>query len=351
MLLRIFIVAWAFASGMPAMAQDRIFVNYAEVRQQLLTFDTTFAGTIEARDSVNIGFRQGGRIVEVMVKEGDHVDKGAALARIDPLQQNQALNVAQARLASATATADQSRLARDRAEAMLQAGVGTRAALDNAQQALSAAEGSLAQAQTELDQAKRAVDDTVLLAPSDAIVTMRDLEVGQIIGVGQAVFSLASDQGLEAVFQTPDLPILDRAIGVPVTLRGIDVEMPEMTAIVREVSPLVDPHTGSVTVRARIESAPAEVTFLGAAVRGTVHFPVGMGISIPWTALSASGNSAAVWQIQDDLTVTITPIRIEHFTTDAVVIASGLAPGDRVVTSGSQLVYPGRQVTLVGAPQ
>ncbi len=348
MFLRMLIVIFLLFGALSAAAEEGLPVGFAEVREDALTFDSSFAGTIEARDSANIGFRQGGRIIEVMVKEGDRVARGDALAKVDPLQQNQALRVAEARLDSAKAATDQARQARDRASAMLKAGVGTRAGLDQNEQALSAAEGNLAQARTELDQAKRAVDDTILLAPTDAIVTGRNVEVGQIVGAAQSVFSLASANGLEAVFQTPDLPMLDAAIGVPVTLQGIDFQIPPMTATVNEVSPLVDPHTGSVTLRARIDDAPADLALLGAAVRGTVHFPVGTGIAIPWTALTASGDSTAVWLIGDDLTVSVAPITIARFTTDGVVIASGLQPGDRVVTAGSQLVYPGRKVRPIG---
>ena len=186
--------------------------------------------------------------------------------------------------------------------------------------------------------------ERVVEAVKNVSFTARNGEVGQIVSAAQSVISLATTSGLEAVFQTPDLPILNDAIGVKVSLKGIDAHVPDMTGTVQEISPLVDPHTGAVTVRAEIDDAPTDITLLGAAVRGTVHFPAGTGIAVPWTALTSSAGSPAVWLIDDDMTVRIAPIQIKRFTTDSVVIASGVKPGDRVVSAGSQLVYPGRKV-------
>lgn len=328
----------------PALAETPLTVEYTTAAETTLTYETALTGSIEARDSINIGFKQGGRIIEVSVKAGDKVEKGQNLARTDPIQQEQSLMVARAKLASAVAQRDQARQTQIRAEGLLKAGVGTRASLDRALQQVSAAEGAMTQARTALEQAERAVNDTVLSAPADAIVTARNAEVGQIVGAAQTVIALARTEGLEAVFQTPDQPLLKNAIGVRVTLRGLDSHLPAMEGTIREISPLVDPHTGAVTVRAVIEDAPEDVSLLGAAVRGIVHFPAGRGIALPWTALTSDSTGPAVWLINADRTASLAPITIERFTTDSVVIASGIRPGERVITTGSQLVYPGREV-------
>lgn len=328
----------------PASAAPLLPVEVVTVRETPLTFDTTIVGSIAAEDNVEIGFRLGGRVAEVLVNEGDQVLRGQALARTDPTQQEQVLQVAQAHVTSTNATLVQTRLAFERAEAMLKRGVGTRAALDNASQAMSAAAGASAQAMTELQQAQRALDDTVLRAPTDAVVTGRRIDPGQIVAATQSVISLASTSGLEAVFQTPDLPMLDNALGAKVTLSGIDMTFPPMTATVREISPLVDPQTGAVTVKALINNPPADTVLLGAAVRGTIHLPVGQGIEIPWTAITEAGEGPAVWRLDDEDRAHLVPVGIERFTTNSVVVSSGITPGDRIVGAGSQLLYPNRLV-------
>jgi len=333
-----------------ARAETPLPVEFVRVERTELTFDAALTGTILAKDSVDIGFRLGGRIIEVPVREGDHVTRGQALARTDPLQQEQALRVAEAAVASAEANEAQARQALDRADAMLKRGVGTRAALDAASQTLSAASGALAQARSALGQAQRALEDTVIRAPADAIVTARLAEPGQIVGAAQTVISLASATGREAVFQAPDTPLLRDAIGAPVTLAGIDFPDLRMTARVTEIAPLVDPATGSVTVRAEIDDAPPAASLLGAAVRGAVHYPAGTGIVVPWTALTAAGSEPAVWLVGKDNRVALAPVRIERFTSGAVILGAGVAPGQTVVGAGSHMLYPGRPVTDAARP-
>lgn len=347
------LIYWTLAfacCAAPLWAETPLRVEFVQVQRTNLTFDAALTGTIVAKDSVDIGFRLGGRITEVMVREGDQVTKGQALARTDPLQQEQALRVAQAAVASATATEAQARQALERADAMLQRGVGTRAALDTASQALSSATGALTQAKSTLGQAERAVEDTVMRAPADAIVTARKAEPGQIVGAAQAVISLASATGREAVFLTPDTPLLRNAIGAPVSLTGIDFSGPRMTARVTEIAPLVDPANGSVRVRAEIDSAPVSASLLGAAVRGAVHYPAGTGIAVPWTALTAADGAPAVWLVDDTDRVRLAPVRIQRFIDGTVILGDGVEPGQIVVGAGSQMLYPGREVISSSAP-
>lgn len=343
--MRICAICLLLISGVPVMADESLLhVEYIPVQRDTLTWNAALTGTIEAIDSVDLGFRQGGRVTKVLVGEGDRVKAGDALARTDPLQQDQALNTATAALAAAQAGHDQAQQAFDRASAMLARGVGTRASRDQAQQVLSQTEGAVERATTAVDQARRALNDTILRAPADAVVTERHADPGQIVAAAQKVISLAGLSGFEAVFHAPNLPTLDDAIGVRITLTTIDIKAPEMTAQVTEISPLVDPLTGTVTVKARIDGQTADPQLLGATVRGRVHLDAGEGIEIPWTALSRLGDQPAVWLISDDDVVTLTPIRIERFSNGSVVIADGLTPGQTIVGAGSQMMYPDRHV-------
>ena len=327
---------------------DNLRVEFVTAEEKPLLLDLRLSGTIEAHDSVDLGFRQSGRIAEVLIEEGDHVDRGDPLARLDSVQQEQGLNVAEASLAAARATYAQAKQAADRANAMLERGVGTRAARDQAAQALSEAEGAVERAESGADQARRALDETVLRAPDDSVVTGRDMSPGQVVGAAQPVVSLASVGELEAVFNSPDHPVLDSAMGASVKLTTIDVESPDMTATVTEIAPLVDPETGTVTVRARIENGPDGVGLLGAAVRGQLRVQGDSGIVVPWTALTRQGEAAAVWVVDQQGKVSLTPVEISHFSDDGVYLSGGLEAGQIVVGAGSQLLYPGRVVEAAG---
>ncbi len=323
---------------------EPLLVQVVTAQQQPVIVDLKLTGTIEARDSLDLGFRQSGRVIEVLVDQGDRVAAGDPLARLDSVQQDQALDVARASLAAAAAMQSQARLASERAAALLDRGVGTLAARDAAVQAMSEADGVVERAESGLDQARTAVNDTVLRAPHDAIVISRGVAPGQVVGAAQAAFRLATLDGLEAVFDAPDHPALVTALGSSVRLQTLDFDLPDMPGIVTEVAPLVDPQRRTVTVRARIDGVASDMALLGAAVEGHVNLAMDEGIAVPWTALMRDGNHASVWIVGDDNRVSMAPVQIGQFANDTVFLTGGVTAGQKVVGAGSQLLYPGRQV-------
>ncbi|MFV0382945.1 efflux RND transporter periplasmic adaptor subunit [Paracoccus sp. (in: a-proteobacteria)] len=349
--MRFLIVFVAFGLAITACragAED-LRVEFVTAGVRPLNLDLALSGTIEAWDSVELGFRQSGRVVEVLVDEGDRVAPGQAMARLDPVQQDQALKVAAASLVAARVVEAQARQASQRADAMLARGVGTRAARDDARRGLADAEGAVRRAESGVDQAQRALEETVLRAPGAAVVTRRDMAPGMIVGPAQPVVALASVDGLEAVFNSPDHPLLDNAMGAGVQLDTLDIDTPQMTGTVTEIAPLVDPVTGTVTVRARIDSATeGGIRLLGAAVRGRLRIRSDSGVVIPWAALTRQGENPAVWIVGKDNRVALAPVEIMYFADGEVYLSGGIDEGQTVVGAGSQQLFAGRMVQPVG---
>lgn len=339
------VVSLAAMANAPAWAQDDgLRVELVTAEERPLVLDLQLSGTIVAANSVHLSFRQAGRVIRVLVDEGDRINQGQELARLDSVQQDQALRVAEAGLAAARAGLAQARQASERADALLARGVGTRAARDDALQRLSEADGATRRAESALEQARRALRETVLRAPQDAVVTARAMAPGQIVGAAQVVLSVAALDGLEAVFDAPDHPRLNGAMGSPVQLDAIDIDRPPMRGTVSEISPLVDPASGTVAVRVRIEDVDSDTALLGAAVRGRVNLAADSGIAVPWTAMMRDGDGPAVWRVDDTGRVSLTPVTIGQFVNGLVFLSGGIAAGDVVVGAGSQLLYPGRHV-------
>ena len=339
----------AVMGGIPAAADVPLRVEFLPVVARETSMQIELTGTLEAVDSLDLGFRQSGRISEMLVNEGDQFSEGQVLGRIDPLQLQQSLNVAMAALAAAEATEQQARQAAERAQAMLDRGVGTRAGRDSARQALSEAETQIQQARSTLEQARRSVEDTELRAPFAGVVTARTGEPGQVVSAAYPVLSLAAHSGIEAVFMTPDLPVLNEVMGISVALSALDVAAPPMTGTVTEISPLVDPSTGSVRVRALVEDAPKNVDLLGALVRGKMVLETGEAVEIPWTALTSGGGAPGVWVVDKGNRVALRAVDILRFDDGVVLLSGGVAPGEIVVGAGSQKLFPGREV-MAGNP-
>ena len=123
------------------------------------------------------------------------------------------------------------------------------------------------------------------------------------------------------------------------------VSDPKVTAsgTVREVSPRADPVTGTFRVRVRLINPPLEMR-LGSTVTGRLKLASTPSIDIPPSAITRANRQAAVWVV-DPKTSQVALHNIEIRSSDPVrvEIASGLNPGDVVVTAGVQASRPARK--------
>jgi hypothetical protein len=82
---------------------------------------------------------------------------------------------------------------------------------------------------------------------------------------------------------------------------------------------------------------------------GSVTINEGQVVAIPGSALFQKDGKPAVWLVTKDGTVQLKPITVERYQGDTVVVGSGLAQGDVVVTGGVQKLLPGQKVRLMEA--
>ena len=128
------------------------------------------------------------------------------------------------------------------------------------------------------------------------------------------------------------------------------VSDPDVTAVgyVREISPAVDPKSSTVRVKVAIQNPPAAMT-LGSAIAGTAGTKPATEITVPWTALTATGSKPAVWIVDPKTnTASLKPVTVGAYEAGAVLIKEGLEAGDRVVIDGGKLLSSGQPVTFGG---
>lgn len=342
-LARLLAVGLAFAA--PAGAEEALPVEIVTVEPITSGFEYVLTGTAEATNLTPMAFRADGLVIEVLVDQGDLVTAGAVIARIDPTQQREALRAAQAGLAAAEAGLVRARQDYDRQKALLDRGTVTQAEFDASREGLVTATSSRDQAQAQVVRAERALDDTVLSAPADAIVTERSADPGQVVGATQTIVTLADRVGRDAVFLAPDGAPVEEFLGSTINLRLIDHGGRTLTARLSEVAPVVDATTGSVRVKARIDDPPTDLPLLGEPVEGSLTVPAPVAAVVPWTSLTVANDSMAVWTVDPaTMRVALAPISVERFTTESLLVSDGLAPGTLVVGEGSQLLFPNRLV-------
>jgi len=327
-------------------------VRVAEVTETGGGEDITLHGTIEAQDSINLAFRVGGQLIARSVNVGDRVRAGQIVARLDPATAQHAVDAARAKVAAAMARLVEARNTIARYEPMLARGFVARQQFDRAQEALSAAQAQVDAAEAQLRTAENQLSFTELVADASGTVTARGAEPGEVVSAGQMVIQLAREGGRDAVFDFP-LRVKD-ALTAETVIEVASTTDPDVRAVgrVREISPQADPVTRTFQVRVGLANPPAALR-LGSSVIGKV--PVNGGgpsdaVEIPAAALTRAHGQPAVWVVDPaEQRVKLRNIDVVGYELDSVLIGSGLAPGELVVTAGVQTLRPDQQVRLLGA--
>jgi RND family efflux transporter MFP subunit len=202
-----------------------------------------------------------------------------------------------------------------------------------------------------LANARENLSYTELKAGAAGVITARQVEAGQVVQAAQTVFTLAEDGDRDAVFNVHETLVARTPSAPAVTITLLSDPQIRAMGQVREISPAVDPASGSIRVKVGIPGTPAEMP-LGAAVIGTIGARPVKAILLPWQALTSSAGKPAVWIVDpSSKVVTTAQIEVLAFDSGVVVVDKGLEAGQSVVTAGGQLLSPGQTIEVAGASQ
>ena len=175
-----------------------------------LQVTVTATGTIQGLSSVEVGAEVSGRVTKLYADYNDRVEVGQVLAEIDPEQPQATVDEASARVSAASAaihtaqvTADETRVALERSEALAKEGLLAEKDLDSARAAAARAKAQLAGARADatvanatLKSARSKLSKTKILSPVKGIVLSRNVELGQTVTAGfttPVLFKLTED--------------------------------------------------------------------------------------------------------------------------------------------------------------
>jgi RND family efflux transporter MFP subunit len=308
-------------------------------------------GHIQAENEATLGFRIGGRMIERFIGAGDTVARDQLLARLDPDDEVNRLRSARASLTAAEARLKEARNNFQRQETLLARGNTTRVLFDNAKQARQTAEAAVDDAKAQVKLAEDRLSFTELSADAAGTIVARGAEAGEVVQPGQMIFRVARKGGWDAVFDVP-AQVLRAAPHEPqITISLADDPSVTAEGRVRQVDPQADPVTRTFRVRVTIVDPPPAMR-LGATVVGRMELDTSRGITIPAAALTRFDRRPGVWIVDPtSSTVSMREVEIDRFDPGTVVVGTGLAPGDIVVTAGVQALHPGQKVRLLEAPR
>jgi len=320
-------------------------VTLAQVKAGGVGDTAVFAGEIKPRHESDLGFRIGGKVIARSVDVGARVARGQVLAKLDPADVGLQ---AEAQKAAATAAETEFKYAQseyDRYQNLYRQKFVSESALDQKRNALDTNRAKLEQAKAQLAVTQNQAGYATLVAPDAGVVTAVSVEAGQVVTAGQAVFKFAREDEREVAISVPENRIgeLRKADALGVVLWANPAKL--YPARVREIAPAVDPVTRTFAVRLSVlEADPALQWGMTANVVAQTREPVSATL-LPLTALYRKDGAAAVWVYDPSARkVSLRAVTVGQYREDGVLVTSGIAPGEWVVTAGVHKLREGETV-------
>ncbi len=306
-------------------------VEVLEVTAAPMEARRSFTGTVRGVRSATVRARTGDEILEIPVRVGQRVQEGDVVVR-------QSSQGSMASVRQAEAAFDQAQRTADRLRPLHERGAVSDQDWDNALTALRVAEANL-------EAARRSI---VLTSPIAGVVTDILVTQGTFPENGDPLVRISDLSQAQLLLQVSPDQKAELALGQPAFLPGSDVRG-RVTRIALQANPetrLVEVEVtlpGSVTRPGAGESSGAAIL---PGTLASVEIVVGTrdsALQIPPVALHGD----AVWVVDAGGLAHRQSVTVGLRARDRLEVLEGLAPGDRVVTSGASLLSEGAQARIV----
>ncbi len=336
--------------------------EYAVLETQATTAHLTnsYPATIRGKQDVEIRPMVSGFITKLHVDEGSVVKKGQVLFTIDQVQYKAAVETAKAAVATAKAALQTQQLTTENNRELNKKGIVSDYQLSTSENQLAQAKAALAQAEASLTNAKRNLEYTEVTSPSDGIVGQVPYRIGSLVSASIAtpLTTVADNSSMYAYFSMTERQLLnlikeggsqkDILEKMPkIRLQLIDGTLYPDSGRVETISGVIDPTTGSVSMRAMF---PNEHNVLRSNSTGNVIFPNVLEnvILVPQSATTEIQDKKFVFVVQADNTVKNTEIQVYRLNDGKnYYVTSGLKAGDRIVIEGVQALHDGQAITPI----
>ena len=325
--------AWlVMAASAQAVELPVVPVEYREVAHTY-----TAEGLVEATHQSTVSAQIGGRVKEVNFDVGDKVNQGQVILRIDEREAAQAQAASSAQVMQAQANVQNARATYERSRRLFDQKFISQAALDKAQVDYKVALAQAAASEAGAGQASIARGYTAVIAPFSGVVSVRLVEVGEMVMPGKPLMTGFDPSGLRVVVSVPQDKVGDIGANamVEVAQQGTDgATLPGrwIKASSVQVQPVADARTHSTQVRVYL---PANEKGLYPGMYVRVHFVVGKDKSlvIPASAVLHRSEVVAVYVVNDQGAIRLRQIRIGNTNENGFVeVLSGLKAGEKVAS-------------------
>jgi membrane fusion protein, multidrug efflux system len=338
-------------------------VNAITIAPKTLPVTFEAVGQTEGSREVEVRARVGGILLRRFYNEGSWVKQGTALFKIDPAPFEAALNKLKGTLAQEEAQLEKAKRDEARLKPLFEENAVSRKDYEDAVSARETAQARVQSARAGVTEAQLNLDYTNVQAPINGVTGIAEKSEGSLVAAGTDLLTRISQvEPIYANFSYSETVLLRareevaaQQLSLPpdnefkVELRLADGSVYPQMGRLNFNDFRVQSGTGTIQVRAVFPN-PKRRLLPGQFVRVTIHGATRPNaILIPQAAVINGQKGKLVYIVEESGKAEARPIETGEWREDQFLVAAGLKPGERVITSGVLRIQPGMPVKIVEA--
>lgn len=325
--------------------------DFIQLKNGDADISTGYPGSIEGKDNVEIRAQVTGYLEAVYVKEGQYVNKGQTLFRINPSVYNQEVTSSSAAVKTAEANLATAKLEVEKLKPLVAGKVVSEMQLRTAQTAYQAAAAQVTQAKSALGSTQINANFTSIKAPVSGYIGRIPNRIGNLISPSAtAPLTTLSDINTvnvyfsmnEADYIRHSKALLDNNTGM-VELLLADGSTYSYKGKLESASGNINANTGSMQMKA-VFTNPDKLLRAGGTARVMVHQFMNGVVKLPKTAVKDIQDKFFVYKLGVGNKVIMSPVEFSGGTANDYFVASGVKAGDKIAINRVDVLTEGAQV-------
>ncbi len=310
----------------------------------------SISGTLEPERDAAIRSQVSGSVLQTYADQGQAVNTGAVLARIDASGIQDAYTSARAGQVAARNVADVAAHDLERNQKLLAAGAIAERDIEQSRRAAISAQAALEDANSRLATAEKAYRSTTVKAPFSGVVSERPVSAGDVVQPGSALFTVVdpSSMRLEASVPAEQLSLI--RVGVPVVFTVSGYPGREFVGHITRINPTADPTTRQVRIYVSIPNAGRTLVG-GLFANGRMSSATKMGLIVAQSAVDVRGSTPFVIRVKQGKAEKVqVQVGLTDKSSETIEIRSGIQAGDTLLLGAAQGITPGTAVRVSAPP-
>ncbi len=330
-----------------------VVVSAATVERRDVPIFLDGLGTVVALRTVAVHTQVDGQLLEVAFREGQPVERGQLLARIDPRPFNAQLHQAEGALARDLALLEDAKLNLRRFSNLRKRHLVAQENVDDQRALVGQYQGAVRMDRAQIETAKLNLKYSRITSPVDGLAGIRLIDPGNVVHAADAngIVVVTQLDPIAVLITQPqdDLPEVARELKhgpLPVAFFQRDGERQIAAGQVSVIDNQINQSTATIRLKAIVPNA-GERLWPNQFVKSHLRVTTRKGaIVVPATAIQRGPDGNFAYVIGADMTVSARPVRLESTMGDWSIVLAGLQPGERVVTEGHAQLGAGARVTI-----